>query len=298
MQGKIIKGIAGFYYVYAENHQVYECKAKGAFRKEKVKPLVGDNVCIDVLDDTERTGNLIEIYERKNELIRPAVANVDQALVLFAAASPEPNLNLLDRFLIMMRRQHIPVIVCFNKLDLIGEEEQERLFHIYEKADCSLQFISVRSWKDTDAQSELLRIREMLEYKTTVLAGPSGVGKSSLMNVLQPKAEMETGSVSEKIQRGKHTTRHSELICVSEGTYVMDTPGFSSLMVDDIEKEEVKDFYPEFEPYLGECRFLGCNHLQEPGCMVKQALENGEISRSRYENYTQIFDEVKNKRKW
>lgn len=293
MQGKIIKGIAGFYYVYVEEEGLFECKAKGAFRNKKMKPLVGDDVTIDVISKEKMTGNITKILERKNELIRPAVANIDQALIIFAINDPKPNLNLLDRFLMMMLKQEVPTIVCFNKQDIALEEEKAQLADIYEKCGCEVIFTS------TYTKEGLQMIEDLIEGKTTALAGPSGVGKSSMLNQLQPEANMETGAVSEKIKRGRHTTRHSELIPIKEGTYVMDTPGFSSLFVNMFEKEEVKDYFSEFIEYEDQCRFQGCMHISEPDCAVKEALEAGEISRVRYDSYLTIYEEVKNqKKKW
>ena len=291
MQGKIIKGIAGFYDVAAGN-TIYRCRAKGIFRNQKVKPLVGDWVEIEILDEKDREGNLTRILPRTNELIRPAVANVDQAIVVFAAKNPKPNYNLLDRFLMTMEKQGIPVIVCFNKKDLVKEKELAQLESIYEQCGHQVIFISAREGNGID------EIRDLIRGKTTVLAGPSGVGKSSLMNQLNPDANMEVGAVSRKIQRGRHTTRHSELIMIEEGTFVLDTPGFSSLFIDRFEEDEVKDYFQEFAPYAEQCRFQGCSHTHEPDCGVKKALEEGRISRIRYENYVNIYQELKEKRKW
>lgn len=291
MQGKIIKGIAGVYYVQTGD-KIYQCKAKGIFRNKKIKPLVGDNVDIDILDETDLEGNITEILPRTNELIRPAVANVDQALVVFAARNPKPNYNLLDRFLMMMEKQQIPVIVCFNKMDLAKEKELALLDQTYENCGHKVMFISVRK------EEGIEEIRNLIRGKTTVLAGPSGVGKSSLMNLLQPEANMETGAVSEKIKRGKHTTRHSELICIEENTFVLDTPGFSSLFIHTFEEDEIREYFQEFTPYEGQCRFQGCSHTHEPDCGVKKALEEGKISQIRYDNYVNIYTELKEKRKW
>ena len=291
MQRKIIKGIAGFYDVAAGN-TIYRCRAKGIFRNQKVKPLVGDWVEIEILDEKDREGNLTGILPRTNELIRPAVANVDQAIVVFAAKNPKPNYNLLDRFLMTMEKQGIPVIVCFNKKDLVKEKELAQLESIYEQCGHQVIFISAREGNGID------EIRDLIRGKTTVLAGPSGVGKSSLMNQLNPDANMEVGAVSRKIQRGRHTTRHSELIMIEEGTFVLDTPGFSSLFIDRFEEDEVKDYFQEFAPYAEQCRFQGCSHTHEPDCGVKKALEEGRISRIRYENYVNIYQELKEKRKW
>ena len=292
MQGKIVKGIAGFYYVHVVEFGVYECKAKGIFRKDKKKPLVGDDVDIEVLSEVEKTGSIINIFERKNELIRPAVANIDQALVVFAAAKPSPHFNLLDRFLVMMQTKEIPVILCFNKEDIASEEKLSELAEIYEKCGCQLIFVSAKEEKNMET------LRRMLEGKTTAIAGPSGVGKSSIINLLNPKANMETGSISRKIERGKHTTRHSELFMIDEDSYIMDTPGFSSLYVNDFEKEELKYYFPEFELYEGQCRFNGCDHIHEPGCAVKEAVEKGKIHAVRYEDYKELYEELKNKRRY
>ena len=297
MQGKIIKGIAGFYYVHVAGFGVYECKAKGAFRKQKIKPLVGDNVEIDVISQEEHTGNVIDILPRKNELIRPAVANVDQAVVIFAAAKPNPNFNLLDRFLIMMEYQHIPAVICFNKTDLIDETEMENLIRAYKTSGYRVLFTSAKE------QDGVEKIRQILKGKTSTVAGPSGVGKSSLINLLAPQAEMETGAISEKIERGRHTTRHAQVIPVpmedgSEDTYIIDTPGFSSLSVEFYEKETLGTLFPEFQQYEPYCRFRGCSHISEPDCGVKEALAEGKISKIRYDDYVEIYQEVQNRRKY
>lgn len=292
MKGKIMKGIAGFYYVNVAGSGLYECKAKGIFRKEKIKPLVGDEVEMEVLDESEKTGNIERILPRRNELIRPAVANIDQALVIFAVTEPKPHFNLLDRFLVMMERKEIPVILCFNKKDIAKPEEAGGLEEIYSACGYPLILTSALTMENIE------RIRELLLGKTTAVAGPSGVGKSSLINLLQPEACMETGSISRKIARGKHTTRHSELIYIEEGAYIMDTPGFSSLYVNDFEKEELKRYFREFIPFEGYCRFNGCSHVHEPGCAVKQAVEEKKIHRTRYENYLEMYRELKEKKRY
>ena len=292
MQGKIIRGIAGFYYVHVPEIGTLECKAKGIFRKNKLKPLVGDWVKVSIIDEENKKGNIEEVLERKNELIRPAVANIDQALVIFAIKKPEPNLNLLDRFLIMMQQKEIPCILVFNKSDLATEEEKQALSKVYENSGCKILFVSAKQNQGID------EVREILEHRTSTVAGPSGVGKSSLINMLQSNVNMETGSISEKIERGKHTTRHTEFIPIGEDTFIMDTPGFSSLAVFDMEKEELEQFYPEFDEYRESCRFNGCSHTHEPGCSVKEAIEEGRISKERYENYQLIYEELKNKKKY
>lgn len=287
MQGKIIKGIAGFYYVHVEGQGVYECKAKGIFRKEHVKPLVGDDVQMDVLDAQKMLGNIHRILPRKSVLLRPAVANVDQALILFAIVKPDPNFNLLDRFLIRMERQNLPTIICFNKQDIATSEEKESLRKAYETCGYQVLFISVLE------NEGLEKVRGLLLGKTTTLAGPSGVGKSSLINQLSPAANMETGAISEKIERGRHTTRHSEMIALGAGTYIVDTPGFTSLDISEITKEELGGYYPEFLQYEPVCKFRGCAHMSEPSCGVKEAVEAGKISRVRYDNYRMLYQELK-----
>ena len=291
-QGKIVKGIAGFYYVSVAGSGIYECKAKGVFRQKKMKPLVGDNVEIDIINEEEKKGNVVEILPRKNALIRPAVANVDQALVIFAGTSPKPNLNLLDRFLLMMEQQDVPTLICFNKEDLASETEIQELRDAYETSGYPLFFVSAKK------QEGIAPLRKALEGKTTTVAGPSGVGKSTLINLLAPEVQMETGEISEKIQRGKHTTRHSQLILLNEQTYIFDTPGFSSLAVDFFDQETLGTLFPEFVEYEQNCRFTGCSHIDEPVCGVKDALAEGKISQSRYNNYVQIYNELKDKRKW
>ena len=292
MQGKIIRGIAGFYYVHVVESGVYECKAKGIFRKDGLKPLVGDDVEIEILDEKDMEGNIMQILPRRNDLIRPAVANIDQALVVFAAAKPKPHFQLLDRFLVMMESKEIPAILCFNKSDIVDDAEIASLKEIYENCGYPLLFTSAKEETNIDELKELLR------GKTTAIAGPSGVGKSSLINQLQSAVKMETGSISRKIERGKHTTRHSELIVLEEGSYIMDTPGFSSLYVGDMEKEELKYCFPEFSAYEGKCRFNGCSHTHEPGCAVREAVEEGKIHRMRYEDYTFLYRELQEKKRY
>ena len=292
MQGKIIKGIAGFYYVYVEEaSNIYECKAKGIFRNKKIKPLVGDNVELDVVDEANLKGNISRILPRKNELIRPAFANIDQAMVIFAVKQPDINYNLLDRFLLMMDYQDVPTIVVFNKIDLATADEIKKLEEIYNKCGCKL------IWMSTYDNKGIEDVIESLKGKTTVLAGPSGVGKSSLTNLILPKEVNETGEVS-RIGRGRHTTRHSEIFNVSDNTYIADTPGFTSLNLPDIEKEELRFYFEEFKEHEGNCRFNGCVHVNEPNCSVKEALGDGQISNRRYQSYIEIYEELKNKKKY
>lgn len=289
--GRIIKGIGGFYYVHDGKENIFECRAKGIFRNKKQKPLVGDQVVIDVLSEEQMTGNLVKILPRSSELIRPASANIDQALVIFAAKDPDPNYILLDKFLITMNQMNLPVILCFNKTDLISEKEKARLCRIY-KDSGELHFISVNKKQGLD---ELL---ERMEGKTSVLAGPSGAGKSSFLNYFCPESQVQTGAVSEKIGRGRHTTRHAELFYVKADTYLMDTPGFSSMELRNLEYKELRYYYPEFEKHEGNCRFHGCVHVSEPDCSVKAAVEAGEIAKERYESYCYLYEELRQVKKY
>ena len=292
MTGKIIKGIGGFYYVVCENGVTYECKAKGVFRNRKSKPLVGDNVEIEILDAEKNLGNIEDILPRFNWLNRPAVANVDQTVIIFAVSAPAPNFNLLDRFLINMEQHEVPTIICFNKIDLEGFRQSEDICRSYTKSGYEVLFISAESGYGINT------LEAVIKGKTTVFAGPSGVGKSSTLNSLFPDANVQTGGLSEKIQRGKHTTRHSELMFVDDDTYIMDTPGFSSLYTEGIEAEDLKLYFPEIAAYTGTCKFNMCNHISEPGCLVKEAVGDGRISKMRYDDYVMIYNELKEKRKW
>lgn len=286
MTGKIIKGIAGLYFIYGENGSLYECKAKGVFRKEGIKPLVGDTVAFSVLDEEKCIGNIEDILPRRSELLRPAAANVDQVLVVFAAAKPAPNFNLLDRFLIRMGLENLPALVGFNKCELVEEEQQKEMEEIYRSAGYPVYFFSAKE------KTGLSDLDAVLTGKITALAGPSGVGKSSLTNYLCPTAKMETGDISRKIERGRHTTRHAELFVVKDGTYIMDTPGFSSLYVNEITATDLWNYFPEMVCEEKNCRFTGCVHMEEPDCGVKNAVKAGRIKKQRYESYRQLYTEL------
>ena len=291
MQGKIIRGIGGFYYINAGN-SIYECKAKGSFRKDGIRPLVGDDCIIDILDEKNRLANITSILPRHSEIIRPAVANVDQAMIIFAISRPEPNFNLLDRFIIQISQKDLPCIIVINKMDLADDDQRREIEEAYVACGCKVVFTSVSNREGVE------EIRKLIKGKTTTVAGPSGVGKSSMINLLQSAVKMQTGVLSDKIDRGKHTTRHSELIPIDDDTYILDTPGFSSLNLFDVSTDTLKDYYYEFEDYAAECRFLDCKHISEPDCGVKKAVESGEVSRLRYENYLTLYRECKEKRKY
>ena len=291
VKGKIIKSIAGFYEVHTPE-AVYRCRAKGIFRALGKKPLVGDDVEIDITDTVSvpMEGNVRALFPRKNELVRPNVANVDQALLLFAITHPAPSYNMLDRFLITMQERKLDAILCFNKKDIASPEEISELRQTYEACGCTVLFIS------SYIPESLEEIRGILRGKTTVLTGPSGAGKSTLINVLCPGANMQTGELSRKIRRGKNTTRHVELLAAGKDTYLVDTPGFTSLWLQDIEPDRLHCYYPEFEQWERDCRFSGCVHINEPDCAVKDALARGQISRIRYRNYCELYDELRGRR--
>ncbi len=292
IKGRILKSLSGFYYVFNKDNGLYECRARGVFRHDGTKPLVGDEVMIDITDEDNKKGHVTEVLDRKNSLIRPAVANVDQALIFFAVKRPDPNLNLLDRFLIALKQQGMDAMICFNKRDTVDEDHIKNLMDVYKGTGLLVKAVSVKEAIGLD------EIKDFLRGKTTVLAGPSGVGKSSLVNALNPYVNAVTGAVSEKIGRGKQTTRHTEIVAAEHDTFIIDTPGFGSLGLFDMEKEDLKNFYPEFKEYEEGCRFLSCVHMAEPECGVKNAVEKGLISAERYENYKLLFEELRKQKKY
>ena len=291
MQGKIIKGIAGFYYVDVVESGIFECKAKGVFRKQGRKPLVGDLVDIEVLDESKKTGNIAEIAPRKNELIRPPVANIDVGMAVMAFSSPAPNLNTLDMFLLMTERRNINAAICFNKCDLATDEEIRSIKERYKASGYPVFFISVREKRG------IQELKEFLRNKITAFSGPSGVGKSSLSNELLQRSKMETGNLSDKLKRGKNTTRHVELLAMPGGGYIMDTPGFTSLEPEEFEAETLRYYYPEIYEYEGMCRFTGCMHDKEPDCEVHRAVNEGKIPKGRYESYINLYHTLKEKKR-
>ena len=287
MKGKIIKGIGGFYYVKTENG-IIECKARGKFRHKSLKPMVGDNV--EILIENGK-GTIEKIEERTSELIRPTVANVTQAFVVFAIKNPDLNFDLLNRFLVLCESNNIKAIVALNKIDLVSEEEKIELKEKINAIGYEVLFINAKEGIGVDD------LKNRLQGNVTVLCGPSGAGKSTLINTLTDRIHMETGEVSEKIGRGRHTTRHSELIEVSDG-YIVDTPGFSTLDVTFIDKEDLRYCFPDFDEYNNECKYRGCLHHKEPGCAVKEAVEEGKINKYRYEFYIRTLEEILKGRKY
>lgn len=284
MQGTIIKGIGGFYYVKASQN-VYECRARGVFRKQRITPAIGDIVEIEA--DGEK-GSIVDILDRRSYLVRPPVANIDTMLLVSAASSPEPNLFLMDKMLVNAEISHILPVVCINKTDLARRDD---LTDIYKSADYEVFTVSA------EKNEGIQELTGYLKGRTTAFAGLSGVGKSSLLNIITD-GKLETGSVSEKIQRGKHTTRHVELFELSDGGFVLDTPGFSSLEIEGIKADELWQYFPEMRDSRNKCRFRGCSHINEPDCYIKDKLKNGEILPSRYESYVQIYNQLKSVKEW
>ena len=287
MKGKIIKGIGGFYYIKTQEGLI-ECKARGKFRHKDMKPMVGDDVEITVEGGK---GVIEDIYERSSELIRPTVANVTQAFVVFSIKNPDINFDLLNRFLVLCEHNNIEAIVCLNKVDLVSEEEKKIVKEKINAIGYEVLFINAKQGIGVES------LRERLKGNVTVLCGPSGAGKSTLINTLKESYHMQTGEVSDKIGRGKHTTRHSELIDVEDG-YIVDTPGFSTLEVTFIEKDDLKYSFPEFNELNNSCKFRGCLHYKEPGCAVKEAVEEGRINKFRYDFYIRTLEEIMNGRKY
>ena len=286
IEGRIIKGIGGFYYIETEKG-LYECRARGIFRKNKITPLVGDFVKISVVDEDNKKGVVEEIQERKTELVRPPIANVNKALIVFAVKNPTPHLSLLDRFIVLAERENLEIVIILTKIDLDDDNTFEKIKNIYEP--CGYKVIGVSNLENKNID----KVKEELKDNTVVFAGPSGVGKSSLLNEIDENFKLQTGVVSDKIKRGKHTTRHAELFELKFGGMVADTPGFSSLTLDDIEDIDLKDYFIEFEDY-DDCKFGSrCIHQNEPNCAVKEAVENGEIPKERYESYIQLLNEIR-----
>lgn len=290
VEGIIIRGVGGNYYVDT-GQDIIECRARGLFRVQNMKPLVGDRVLIRLTSEKDKTGYIEDIKERSNEIKRPAVANVEQLIIVFAVANPEPSFLLLDKLLIATEVTNLKPIICFNKADLCDDERKKQLLDIFINTGYKILFTSKND------ESSIENLRDILKDKLSVFAGPSGVGKSSLMNAVQPQFQLKTGDISEKLKRGKHTTRHAEIFKLSFGGYVVDTPGFSSFELDSIDQYELNHYYPEIQKYNDGCRFYDCLHHMEPGCVIKEAVSNGLISNTRYENYIKLLEEIINTKK-
>lgn len=292
IDGIIIRGVGGNYYVDIGN-EIIECRARGLFRLQNIKPLVGDKVLIRLTSENEndRSGYIEEIKKRINEIKRPSVANVEQLLIFFAVSNPEPSFLLLDKLLIAAEINKLKPIICFNKSDLCSDENKKQFNDIYVNTGYKVIF----TCKDDKESIETLK--SVLKNKLSVFSGPSGVGKSSIMNSVQPNFELKTGEISEKLKRGKHTTRHAEIYKLSFGGFVVDTPGFSSFNLETIDPFKLGEYYPEIYEYSSGCRFDDCLHHKEPNCVIKEAVSDGLISETRYHNYTKLLEEILNSKK-
>jgi ribosome biogenesis GTPase len=288
MEGIIIKGVAGFYYVKTEN-EIYQCKARGLFRKDGIVPYVGDRVTIRVLDNYEAIIN--EIHPRKNNFTRPPIANVDCLVIVMAVKKPEPNLTIMDRFLVMAEFYHTDILICINKIDLVEEEELKIYREIYEPI-YPMVFVSGKTGQGIQL------LKNYLKGRVSALTGPSGVGKSTLLNMMESRDIATVGEIGRKSQRGKHTTRHVELFDIEGGGMLFDTPGFTSLDVMDAEERELAFLYPEMVPYIGGCRYDNCRHLSEPDCRIREAVEDGKIHKSRYGSYMDQIYEIQIMRRY
>ena len=288
VQGIVLRSIGGFYYVEAAD-TVYTCRARGIFRRHGITPVAGDRVMISVKEDG--TGMLEEVLERKNVLVRPPVANLDVLVLVASVCHPRTNTLVLDKMIAVAEKKGICPIIVINKSDLGDPTELEKIYH-----STGLECFTVSA---NDPQS-LIPLRQRLAGQICVFAGNSGVGKSSILNGIDPTLELSTGEISEKLGRGRHTTRTATLYHFADG-YVVDTPGFSSLdmeQVESISKDELADCFREFEPHIGRCRFIGCAHYREPKCAVRAAVESGEIAQSRYDSYVLMYEAVKDKKEW
>ncbi len=290
-EGLILKGIGGFYYVKS-NSEIFECKPRGIFRKEKVVPIVGDRVNFSIVNEALKEGVIEKIFPRKSLLIRPPVANVDQVILTFAVKSPDPDLLLLDKMIIKSISLDIRPIICINKIDLDTEQSLINMFRYYSKAGLVVIYVSASEGFGIE------NLMSLIGGKLSILAGPSGVGKSTIVKKLYPDERVLIGSLSDKIERGKHTTRHVELFEVEEGGFLADTPGFSSFSIDEIASISLGDYYPEFRDYYKNCRFAGCSHISEPSCAVKSAVENQCIDSGRYERYKKLYKQLKEKERY
>lgn len=281
-QGIIVKGYAGFYFVQSDDG-LYSCRGRGRLKWNEQTLLVGDHVLFNVVGNW--SGVIEEVLPRKNALTRPPVANVDQAILVFALIDPEPDLKLLDRLLVLCGVEKIDVLICLNKVDLVSEEDASDLASIYKRAGYLVIYTSALHKIGID------KLAERVKGKISVMAGPSGAGKSSILNALEPGMSLKTGEISPKLKRGRHTTRHVELLSVADGL-IADTPGFSNIYLPDMKTVEVGRYFPEINNLAGHCRFFDCLHFQEPDCAVKNAIGKGMISRSRYQNYLAFLTEV------
>ena len=285
-KGQIIRALSSFYYVRSED-KVIECKARGLFKKNKQSPLVGDFVTFNIVNDIQ--GYITEIEARKNELRRPPISNVEQAVLVFSVKEPELSILLLDKFIIHIEKADITPIICLSKTDLLNDESTQLMESQTEKYQ-NVGYTVIQTSKYGKGIAEL---KATLQGKTSVFAGQSGVGKSTLLNSLLPDLNLETAAISQRLGRGKHTTRAVQLVELPEGGKVADTPGFSQLDFKGIESVTLDDLFAEFREYLNQCRFRRCQHTNEPGCMVRSAVEENKINKDRYQHYLMFLEEIK-----
>ncbi|WP_414046633.1 ribosome small subunit-dependent GTPase A [Macrococcus equi] len=286
IKGQIIKALSGFYYVKDDKNEIYQCRARGNFRKKGITPYVGDFVTFQIENETD--GYILDILDRKNVMVRPPVVNVDRVIVVMSAKEPDFSLNLVDKFITIIESYDIEPVLLVTKKDLLTDDEIayiEKCLAYYESIGYKVLFVSN---KDSHNFTSLIQ-------GITVLAGQSGVGKSSFINALIPDANLNTGIISNALNRGKHTTRHVELIPLQEG-YIADTPGFSSLDLDNIDRNTLKYCFIEFAQRAGECKFRECLHINEPKCAIKDAVDAGDILESRYQHYQQMLEEIENRK--
>lgn len=285
IEGIITRGVGGNYYVDIGD-KIIECRARGLFRLKNIKPLVGDEVLIRITEEDGNSGYIEEIMERKSEIKRPPVANAEQLVIIFSFINPEPSFLLLDKLLIAAQLNNLHPVICMNKVDLADEGQKENVLNIYKNTGYKIIFTGKYN------ENSLYVLKNILKDKLNVFSGPSGVGKSSLMNAIEPEFYLETGEISEKLKRGKHTTRHAEIFKLSFGGYVVDTPGFSSFDLEGIDEYSLKNYYPEMAKYDKGCKFLDCLHYKEPDCSVKKAVNN-DINEERYNNYIKLLEQIK-----
>lgn len=285
----ILKGIGGFYYVRTDSGLI-ECKARGKFRKKSEKPVIGDCVSVEVQDDG--TGYMMSIEPRKNQLMRPAVANIDQLVVVCSAAPPKTETLLIDKVTAIAAHKEMETLIVINKCDL---DPGDKLYEIYTKAGFPVFRVSAETGEGVE------ELREALRGKVSAFAGNSGVGKSSLLNSIDAQFQMKTGTISPKTERGRHTTRHVELVELAGGGFIADTPGFSAFdteRMDLILKDDLQFAFREFEPYINQCQFTGCAHVKEKGCAIRAAVAEGVISEERHESYCKLYESVKDIKEW
>lgn len=289
--GIIIRGVGGNYYVDTED-KIYKCRARGKFRKKNIKPLIGDEVEIELTNKSDVEGFIINIHSRKNSFIRPTVANIDQLIIVTTLYRPTLSFLLLDKMIVNSELNKLKPIICFNKCDLIEKEDRLKLKKVYENTGYNMIFTSTITGEGIE------ELKDAMCDKLSLFTGPSGVGKSSLTNYLDERFELKTGEISEKLNRGKNTTRHAEIYKLDFGGRVIDTPGFSLLDLHETSFEGLLSSFVEIKEYSYNCRFNDCKHYKEPDCSVKAAVEAGNISKIRYDNYIKLYEEIKSKKKY